>query len=159
MDRPGKGDKTELNKEQFLRLVEAAYDKSELKMESIFLFHLFGFQFSYNDQEKTCSIECPVSEPMLNPAGIVHGGVFTLLTDSSMGHLLMHDKQASYVSLELKTSYFNAAHTGKIKATARYMRDGYRVVFLESTVVNEGGELLCKTTGTFYRAEKKGQLS
>jgi acyl-coenzyme A thioesterase PaaI-like protein len=40
-------------------------------------------------------------------------------------------------------------------ATARYIKDGYNVCFIECDVRNEKGDLLSRTNGTFYRYEKK----
>lgn len=142
-------------KKEFLELVEKAYDSFELKKESIFLFKLFQFQFSYDDDARTCTITCPISDIMLNPSGIVHGGVYTFLSDTAMGHLNFHCKDAPYVTLEFKTSFIKAVSSGKMTATARYIKEGYNVSYMECDVKNEQGELLCKTTATFFRFTKK----
>ncbi|MCR1832823.1 PaaI family thioesterase [Oceanobacillus caeni] len=143
-----------MEKKEFMGLVEKAFDERNFNPESIFLFKLFQFDFQYDDENRTCTITCPISEVMLNPSGIVHGGVYTFLTDTAMGHLNFRLKDAPYVSLELKTSYFKAASTGNITATARYTKEGYKVCFMECEVHNEEGDLLCKTSGTFYRYQK-----
>ena len=80
---------------------------------------------------------------------------FTFIADSAMGHLNFRFKDAPYVSLELKTSYFKAASSGTLYATARYIKEGYKVSFMECDVKNENGELLCNVNGTFYRFKKK----
>ncbi|WP_203553199.1 PaaI family thioesterase [Bacillus sp. B15-48] len=144
-----------MDKQQFMAKVEKAYETAALKPESIFMFKLLQFEFDYDEDEKTCTITCPVSEIMLNPTGIVHGGIFTLLADTAMGHLNFQFKDAPYVTLELKNTFFKATSTGTLKATARYVKDGYKVSFIEAEVCNEAGELMCKTSGTFYRYEKK----
>lgn len=135
--------------------VEEAYDTYDQNPENIFLFKLFQYEFDYNEEERTCSITSPVSDIMLNPTGIIHGGVLSTIADTAMGHLNFHFKDAPYVTLEMKTSFFKAVSTGKITATARYVKEGYKLVFMECDVVNEDGDLLCTTTGTFYRYEKK----
>ncbi|MCM3585319.1 PaaI family thioesterase [Mesobacillus maritimus] len=144
-----------MDKQEFMAHVERAYDTYEAKPESIFMFKLLDFDFDYDDEAKTCTITCPVTEIMHNPAGIVHGGIFTFIADTAMGHLNFRHKDAPYVSLELKTSFFNATTAGKLIATARYLKDGYKVCFMEAEVKNEQGDLLCKTSGTFYRFDKK----
>lgn len=146
---------SKVEKEEWLKLIEKAYDERSQKPESVFLFKLFQFEFSYNEEERTCTITCPVSDLMYNPSGIVHGGVLTTLTDTAMGHLNFHFKDAPYVSLDLNTSYFKAVSSGKLIATARYNKDGYKVSFIECEVHDEKGDLVCKTTGTFYRYNKK----
>ena len=144
-----------MDKQQFLSHVEEAYDTMELKKESIFMFKLLQFQFEYDDEKKTCTISCPVTEIMLNPSGIVHGGMFTFLADTAMGHLNFRHKDVPYVSLELKTSFFKAANSGRLIATSRYAKEGYNVSFMECDVKNEKDDLLCRTSGIFYRFDKK----
>lgn len=144
-----------MDKQHFLNHVEKAYDSSSQQPENVFLFKLFDFNFTYDDEKRTCTITCPVTEPMLNPSGIVHGGIYTYITDTAMGHLNFRYKDAPYVSLELKTSYFKVSNTGTIIAIARYVKEGYKVSFMECEVKNEKDELMCVTSGTFYRFEKK----
>jgi uncharacterized protein (TIGR00369 family) len=143
-----------VNKEEFMAHMEQAYDTYAIKPESIFMFKLLQFEFDYDDEARTCTITCPVTDIMYNPAGIVHGGIFTFLADTAMGHLNFRVKDAPYVSLELKTSFFKATKTGKLIATSRYKKEGYKISFMEADVRNEEGELLCTTTGTFYRYDK-----
>ncbi|MCU9593768.1 PaaI family thioesterase [Caldibacillus thermolactis] len=144
-----------MKKQEFLALAENAYDSYELKPESIFMFKLFQFAFEYNDEEKTCTVSAPVTDYMYNPSGIVHGGILAFIADTAMGHLNFRYKKVQYVTLELKTSYFKAVSSGKLMATARYIKDGYNVCFIECDVRNEKGDLLSRTNGTFYRYEKK----
>lgn len=144
-----------MDKQQFMTLAEHAYDTHELKAENVLMFKLLQLEFAYDDVKKTCTVTCPITLPMLNPSGIVHGGIYTYIADSAMGQLNFRHKDAPYVSLELKTSYFNAVSAGSLTATARYVKDGYKVVFMECDVKNEKDELMCTTTGTFYRFSKK----
>jgi uncharacterized protein (TIGR00369 family) len=144
-----------MDKKEFMENAERAFDKREIRPEGLLMFHLLNLTFSYDDEKKTCRIECPISEVMLNPIGVVHGGIYTYIADTAMGHLNFRYKQASYVSLELKTSYLKATNTGKIRASARFVKEGHNVVFAECTIENEAGEVMCITTGTFYRYEKK----
>lgn len=144
-----------MEKKEFLQMMEAAYDTYKIAPESVFMFKLLQFEFDYDSEAKSCTITCPVTDLMYNPAGIVHGGVLTFLTDTAMGHLNFRYKDSPYVSLELKTSFYKAVATGKLIATSRYIKEGYKVSFMEADVRNEEGELLCRTSGTFYRYQKK----
>lgn len=144
-----------MDKQQFMAHVEHAYDTKTIGPENLFLFKLLNFEFAYDDEKKTCTISCPVTEPMLNPAGIIHGGILTYLADTAMGHLNGRTKDVPYVTLELKTSFLKASNSGQLIATARYIRDGYNVCFMECEIVNEKGEMMSTTNGTFYRFDKK----
>lgn len=144
-----------MDKIKLLEKVNDAVEKAELSPEQLFLFRLLEFDFSYDDEEKTCKVTCPVTETMLNPIGTVHGGIYTYLADTAIGHLNFRYKEDPYVSLEFKTSFFKTTQDGKLIATARYVKDGYNVQFAECVIENEKGEKMCTTTGTFYRWKKK----
>ncbi|AHV95660.1 MULTISPECIES: PaaI family thioesterase [Paenibacillus] len=115
------------------------------------LFALLGFAVSYDEDNKVCRIECPVQTLMLNPLGIVHGGIHAYLADTAFGFLTIQFKDVPYVSLETKTSYMKSAAGGRLIADARFVKDGYKALFLECRVENEQREVLSVTTGTFLR--------
>jgi len=115
---------------------------------------LLNFQFYYYEEDRTCEIHCPISPIMLNALGTVHGGIYTYLADTAMGHLALHFKRKPYVSLELKTSFFKTANQGQLTARARFVKEGHRILFLECQVKDESGEIMCVTTSTFYRLEQ-----
>ncbi|WP_216828531.1 PaaI family thioesterase [Alkalihalobacterium elongatum] len=144
-----------MNKDYVLQQAGNAAEKTELAPEKAFLFQFFDFKFSYDDEKKECTIECPVSETMFNPFGTVHGGIYTYLADTAIGHLNFRFKEDPYVSLELKTTHMKAITSGKLIAKARYSKDGYNVVFTECDIFNEEGELVSTTSGTFYRVKKR----
>ncbi|MFV8828850.1 PaaI family thioesterase [Alkalihalobacterium sp. APHAB7] len=144
-----------MDKESVIKQAQRAAEKTELTYEKVFLFQFFDFQFSYDEQKRQCTIECPVSEAMFNPLGTVHGGVFTYLADTAIGHLHFRFKEDPYVSLELKTTHMNAVTSGKLIAKARFSKDGYNVTFAECDIYNEDGVLVSTTSGTFYRVKKR----
>lgn len=143
-----------MEKDDFLAQVEKAYDAKSMEPENVFMFKLFDFQFSYDDENKQCTITCPVTEVMHNPASILHGGIATYIADTAMGHLNFRLKDAPYVSLDLNTSFLKAVSEGTLYATARYLKDGYKVCFMECIIKDEADDIIAKTTGTFYRYEK-----
>ncbi|MDE5413523.1 PaaI family thioesterase [Alkalihalobacterium chitinilyticum] len=144
-----------MDKEAILKQAERAVEKTELAYEKVFLFQFFNFEFSYDDEKRECAIECPVSEAMFNPLGTVHGGIFTYLADTAIGHLHSHFKEDPYVSLELKTTHMKAVTSGKLIAKAHFSKNGYNVTFAECDIFNEDGELVSTTSGTFYRVKKR----
>lgn len=143
-----------MHDQTFLQHINSSWVEAEQVPEKVFLFQLFQFDFSYDDDNRRCRIECPVVEAMFNPLGTVHGGMLTYLADTAIGHLNFRFKEDPYVSIELKTSYIKAVTSGKLIATASYVKDGYNVVFTECTIENEHGELVSTTSGTFYRYAK-----
>ena len=112
--------------------MENVYETYEIKPEKNFLFKLFQFTFDYDDEARTCTVSCPISDFMLNPSGIVHGGVLTFIADTAMGHLNFRLKDAPYVTLELKTSFYHAISSGRFIATAFFTKE-HRFIFCHNS--------------------------
>ncbi|OLO26393.1 hypothetical protein BTR23_23345 [Alkalihalophilus pseudofirmus] len=144
-----------MDKEYVVEQAQRAAENTELAPQKAFLFNFFDFEFFYDDEKRECTIECPVSETMFNPFGTVHGGIYTYLADTAIGHLNFRFKDDNYVSLELKTTHMKAMTSGKLIAKARYSKDGYNVVFTECDIFNEKDELVSTTSGTFYKVKKR----
>lgn len=144
----------QVDKQQFMDHVEHVFDTYELKPGNIFMTKFMQLNYDYDDELRECIVTCPISEILLNPAGIVHGGIYTYLADTAMGHLNFRYKDVPYVTLEIKTSFYKAISSGRLIARGRYTKEGYKVSFMEAEVCSEDGELLCKASGTFYRYEK-----
>ncbi|WP_240375974.1 PaaI family thioesterase [Bacillus piscicola] len=117
------------------------------------LFQQLEFQVSFDEDAKKSIIHCPVKHTMLNPAGIVHGGVHAYLVDTAFGYLVSKYKEKFYVSVEFKTSFLKAETQGCLAAKARFVKDGKKVLFTEGTVENDRQELLSVTTATFVAME------
>ena len=52
-------------------------------------------------------------------------------------------------TLEMKTQYLKAAAGGKLVCTGRFLRQGKRISFLASEMVDEQGELVACATATW----------
>lgn len=92
-----------------------------------------------------------VTPRMLNPGGILHGGVPYTMADTSMAIALLSSlsPQQRMSTIEIKISYFKAATEGELTCSTRIIRHGKRIVFLESDI-EHGGRLIAKATGTYY---------
>lgn len=138
-----------MNIDHFLQSKE----KSEYKLEKLFLYHFLDFTFIYDDELRTCKIECPISEPLLNELGTIHGGIYTFIADAAIGHLLNYFLSAPHVTLEIKTSFLKSASSGNLIATASFVKEGRNIVFTQCEI-SDGNDILTVTTGTFYRPKK-----
>ncbi|MBB5173253.1 PaaI family thioesterase [Texcoconibacillus texcoconensis] len=122
--------------------------------EGAFLYSLLDFTFTYDEQEEALYIDIPISEPMLNSGGSIHGGMYAYIGDTAMGYLCMNYGAGPSVTLELKTQFFHAVSEGNIRAKAYFLKKGRTVQFTEATIHSEEGTLLAKLTGTFYKIKK-----
>lgn len=97
----------------------------------------------------TAELEVPVSKMHYNSAGIVHGGVFAGLMDAAMG-MAMLTKNKAGVTTSLNTNYLKAAGKGDVlKAEAKVVKDGKRMIYCTCTVSNQREELLATGQAAF----------
>ncbi|WP_449433490.1 PaaI family thioesterase [Pseudomonas putida] len=111
-----------------------------------FLARFLGIEITYSSEE--CVAEMPVLDFQFNTQGTLHGGVIATILDISMGHLVnRHVGPAA--TLDLGIQYLKASNSGRVTATASFLRKGRTICFVHSELKNEDGSLLASANGTF----------
>ena len=128
------------------KMLARALSCPQQEFGSFFLSRLMGFEVSYG--EDTCSVCFTVEAPMSNPQGSLHGGVIATAMDISMGHLLRRHHGPG-ATLEMKVQYLAAVRSGKVTATARFMRSGRSINFLQSVLTGADGAKIAAATSTW----------
>ena len=92
-----------------------------------------------------------VSPEMLNPHGVLHGGAVYVMVDYSMGGATMSVLPPEEVcaTIEIKISYLAGVTGGRLTADTAIVKKGRRVVFLESKVARDDGQLVATASGSF----------
>jgi uncharacterized protein (TIGR00369 family) len=126
----------------------ASYDQDFGKF---FLARLFGCEFAYT--EEACTVSFDLKDFMLNPQGGLHGGITAFVLDVSMGHLLWN-RSGPGTTLEMKVQYASAARSGRLTATARFIRNGRSISYLRAELTNDNGELIAFATSTWKSLSK-----
>lgn len=129
----------------------AAEAVKEPAFGNFFLSRFFGLDISYPDEAR-CVVETEVQDYMLNPQGVLHGGVTAFLLDVSMGHLVNRAGGGPGVTLEMKTQYLRAVQAGPVRCEAAFLKPGRRLAFLESRMTGPDGRLAAMATATFTMA-------
>ena len=110
---------------------------------------LIGLTFeARHDGRSRCALE--VSDELLNPNGVVHGGVIYSMADTGMGgalHSLMGVGE-SCATIEIKIVYLKPATGGILTCETKVIHKGKRIAVMESEVENDG-RLIAKALGTF----------
>lgn len=87
---------------------------------------------------------------LMNPHGVVHGGVQYAMADTLMGSAL-YTKLAqgeTCATIELKINYFRPVTSGRIDCETVVVHKGRSTAVMESTLTN-GGKVVAKAMGTF----------
>ncbi|OJX81853.1 PaaI family thioesterase [Magnetospirillum sp. 64-120] len=101
-------------------------------------------------------LELDVEHKHTNRAGVLHGGVLATLVDTACGFSATYcpvpGRVRRVVTLSLTTNFTGQVRHGLIKAVARRMSGGSRIVFCQADVFDQAGKLLGCGQGTFrYR--------
>jgi len=111
---------------------------------------LLGLHFSgVKEGSSLCHLE--VSENLLNPFKVVHGGVLFALADTGMGAALysLLKKEEHCSTIEIKINYFKTVSCGTITCESKVVNKGNKIACLEAKIKNEG-QLIAAANGTFF---------
>ena len=92
-----------------------------------------------------------VAPELVNPHGVLHGGAVYVMVDYSMGGATMSVLPAGDLcaTIEIKISYLASVRGGTLTADTKIIKQGRRVVFLESNVTDDAGKLVATASGSF----------
>ena len=89
----------------------------------------------------------------LSQNGMIHGGVLASMIDASCACAAF--SAANFVgfvtTIDLQVSYLKPVSKGMVVASAKCLRAGKNVLFCESKIKNEDGELVCIGTSQLLR--------
>lgn len=110
---------------------------------------LIGLTFSsMANGQSHCQLS--VKQALLNPYGVVHGGVLYSLADTAMGAALYSrmDEDERCVTIEMKVAYFRSVTSGVVECLATVVQRSRRLGYVEAEL-HQGDSLVAKASGTF----------
>jgi len=102
------------------------------------------------------TFEYTVRKEMINPVGILHGGVVAGIMDDLMGATVFSmELQGKYVTVNLDVSFFAMAKLGDIiRAKTRVIKLGRKVINMECEIwYPEKEKLIAKGSANLMRAD------
>lgn len=92
-----------------------------------------------------------VTADLLNPNGVVHGGVLFTMVDTAMGKatLSVLDTGQRCASVEVQLRFLRPVAGGQLEAAARVIKPGRKIIHLEARIRDGEGTLVATGTGTF----------
>ena len=110
-----------------------------------------GLEFTELSDEK-CVISCPLRPELLNPMGVVHGGLTATLTDVAAGTMALHAdrRQRGIVTQSCTIHYLRPAMGSVLRAESRIVRKGHRICVTSVDVLSEDGSLAATAVYEVY---------
>ena len=100
-------------------------------------------------------LTAPVEQHMLNPYGIVHGGVFFTLGDNAAG-VLMRKLGRSSVTMQGEVSLYRAAKLGDtLRAHPSVRKLGRSISVILVEITDQNGRRLADGTFTMFSSERE----
>lgn len=124
------------------------------------LFRFLGIRIAELTAEHAV-LEMPFKEDFIQGAGGLAGGIQAALMDEAMAHAVIAslepDRQT--VTMDLHMRYLRPAGRSVLRAEARIVRRGNRVVIVEGEIQNEAGDAVCLATASFLVIRREGRPS
>ena len=117
---------------------------------------LIGLSFSQLENGYSrCALQ--VTDRLLNPNRVLHGGVVYSLADTGMAGALHTDLDAdeSCATVEISIVYLAAVTSGTLTCDTKLIHRSKRIAILQSEVENDG-RLVAKALGTYSVIKAKG---
>jgi uncharacterized protein (TIGR00369 family) len=113
---------------------------------------LLGLELvALNTDEGAVEIAFTASEQLCNKWGGLQGGMVAAMLDDALSIAAGLTLEWGQITptLEMKTSFLEAAAPGRYRARARVIRRGKSVAFAEAALFNEAGALAATASATF----------
>lgn len=94
-----------------------------------------------------------IDERFLNPAGVVQGGFLAAIADSAMGAAAVSaagGRKVIVANTDLRISFLRPVAPGSVvSCTARVIKSGRSITFVESTIVDQSDEVVATASSTY----------
>jgi uncharacterized protein (TIGR00369 family) len=101
-----------------------------------------------------------VDERFLNPAGIIQGGFLAAMLDSAMGASAVTgagERKVSVANTEMKVTFLRPALVDShLTCTARVLKSGSVISFVEARIVDERDQLVAAASSTYLLKDREG---
>jgi acyl-CoA thioesterase len=114
-----------------------------------FLHHFFEEKRDLTDPRRPV-LMLPITDRVMNPGQMVHGGVTAFLCDNAMGMASALEKGRPGVTLEMTVRYHKPGRGRCLMATGELVHTGSILNSARCEVRDDQGNLVASASGTFY---------
>jgi uncharacterized protein (TIGR00369 family) len=106
-----------------------------------------------------CVMELEIAPLHLSRAKRVHGGVYFAMLDTVMGRAVISrlPEGRGCATIDAHINYFRPVQAGRIRAVGECNRLTRRTGYAEGTLLDEEGNMLARSSGTFFLTESLEQ--
>jgi len=121
-------------------------------METVPYAQLLGIQLE-NLAPGEATLTLAVRPDLLQNHDVVHGGATASLIDSATAFaiLTLLEAEERVTTVDLTICYLRSAREGQMRATARVLRQGRRLLTVSAEVTDTGGTLLATALSTYIK--------
>ena len=93
-----------------------------------------------------------VDTALMNPNGVLHGGVIYTAVDYCMGGAVQHSLPEGQfcTTIEVKIYYLAPVRGGTLRVNTEVVKLGRNIAFTESKVLDDSGKLVATATGSMF---------
>jgi acyl-CoA thioesterase len=113
---------------------------------------LLGIELDYVESGRAC-LSVEVRDELLQLQNIMHGGAVATLIDTAVAFAIVGASQpgARFTTVEMKVNYLAPIRRGRVRAVAKLIRDGRRIVVADCDVLDSDNQLCAKGLLTYIR--------
>jgi 1,4-dihydroxy-2-naphthoyl-CoA hydrolase len=129
-------------------------DETEWTRTNPFRTHL-GVQIESVRDDGEVEISIPVTDNLLQAAGVVHGGICCTLIDTALGTAVRAALQrpVKMSTIDLNVSFLRPGGGGRLYCRGRIIKSGKRVMVGTADVFDEANRMLATGRGSFMISE------
>ncbi|HWR38359.1 MAG TPA: PaaI family thioesterase [Patescibacteria group bacterium] len=102
--------------------------------------------------EAQVCLSMPIVREHTNLFGVAHGGALASLADTAMG-VACATTGKKVLTIDMNINYIRSATVNtRIQAIGRVIHNGNHTLVAEAEILDEAGQLLAKSRGTFFAA-------
>ncbi|MDI9570381.1 MAG: PaaI family thioesterase [Pseudomonadota bacterium] len=108
-------------------------------------------------EEGYARFRLPVRPEYLQGAGRLQGGLMVSLADEALAHAMitaLNDREG-LTTIELKSDFLAAVHSGAVTATARVFKTGQSLIIGDCLITDDAGRNVCRVSATFLRLRER----
>lgn len=119
------------------------------------LFNFLGIRVE-SITEAEAVLQLPLRPEFIQGAGVTAGGVLAALADEAMAHVTLANLSPgeSTATIEMNLRFLGPIREGVIRAIARVVKKGRKVVTVEAEVRDENDRVLARAGASFIVLEK-----